>query len=785
MQDLSVDKSESINISELAAPYLRRWYWFVLGVMAMLILAYLYFKRQPPVYEMVSTVLIKDSKKTPSIPAAGFGGLGDLSSLGSLSSAGVENEIEIFRTKRLMNSVVKELGLQSEQFIEETFQKKELYGEKAPYLIKIVNERFDVNLPLQSSGLLIIEKSAGNKLLLKDANEKTTAIALGRMIRLPQVDFIILPNPNFVGTAPTSLELTVYSTKNRVEAYQNQLTVGLQNEDATVIRLALAHPNRDKGKDIVNKLVEVYNREAIADKNTESQETAKFIDGRIRKVGEDLGNVESNKERFKSANNIVDLETEGRLGLEATSQARSKALEVENQLELTNTLMGMVGGNNYQIIPNNVGLTNAGAIANISAYNQLVLERNRLLENATPQNPVVVEVTKQLNALRPSIIKNLQSSRDGLAQAKANFQQEQNKIVGRISKIPSQERLFREIEREQEIKENLYLLLLQKREEIQVTLAAVTPKARVLDFAYVSSQIAPKPLFIFSIALMIGLLLPFAVIYLRELFNNKVKTKHDVEKLSAGIPVIGEIPQLPRGAEEVIKPNDLTPMAEAFRILITNLKFILPKREGGRVVFTTSTVKGEGKTFVSVNLALTMATPSTKVIIIGSDIRNPQLQRFNPARRGLAGLTEFLYDSNTQLGAIIHQSTFNPNLDVIYSGMIPPNPTELLSNGRFAVLLEELRHRYDYIIVDTAPIMLVTDTILISDLADATLYVTRSGYSEKALIDYAKGQVRDGKLVNASFVLNDVDKDYFGYGNKYGYGYGTEKKGFFSRIFKR
>lgn len=784
MQNLSVDKNDSTSISELAAPYLRRWYWFALGVMAMLFLAYLYYKKQPAVYEMVSTVLIKDSKRAPSAQAGGFGTLGDLSSLGSLSSAGVENEIEIFRTKRLMNSVVKELGLQSDQFVEETFQKRELYGPAAPYQVQVVNERFVSESPVQSSGLLVIEKS-GNKMVLREGDDKATAIALGKLIRLPQIDFIIMPNPSFTGTIPSRVELTLYSIKNRVETYQRQLTVGLQNEDATVIRLALAHPNRDKGKDIVNKLVEVYNREAIADKNTESQETAKFIDDRIRKVGEDLGNVETNKEQFKSANKIVDLATEGRLGLEASREARAKALEVENQLELTNTLMGMVGGNNYQIVPNNVGLTNPGAVANISAYNQLVLERNRLLENATPQNPVVVEVTKRLNALRPSIIKNLQSSRDGLMQAKANFQLEQNKIIGRISKIPSQERLFREIEREQEIKENLYLLLLQKREEIQVTLAAVTPKARVLDFAYVSAQIAPKPLAILSTALLVGLLLPFAFIYLRELFNNKVKTKHDVEKLSAGTPVIGEIPQLPRGAEEVIKPNDLTPMAEAFRILITNLKFILPKRPDGKTIFITSTVKGEGKTFVSVNLALTMATPSTKVIIIGSDIRNPQLQRFNPARRGLAGLTEYLYEPNTQLGGIIHQSTFNPHLDVIYSGMIPPNPTELLSNGRFALLLDELRHQYDFIIVDTAPIMLVTDTILISDLADATLYVVRSGYSEKGLIDYAKGQIADGKLVNASFVLNDVDKDYFGYGNKYGYGYGAEKKSFFRRLFNR
>jgi len=315
-------------------------------------------------------------------------------------------------------------------------------------------------------------------------------------------------------------------------------------------------------------------------------------------------------------------------------------------------------------------------------------------------------------------------------------------------------------------------------------MAVTAPKARVVDKALVGMKVAPRGMVILLSGFLIGFLIPIAIIYLQQLFNDKVKTKHDLEKLTKRKPIIGEIPSMERGQDELVKMNDLSPMAESFRILITNMNFMFPKNiKKGRTVFVTSTVKGEGKTHVSVNLALTMATPKKKIIIIGSDIRNPQLQRYNTARKGLAGLTEFLYDDQVSVEDIVHQSAFNPYLDVIFSGSIPPNPTELLSNGRYEDLLADLQGTYDYIIIDTAPLMLVTDTLLIANMADVTLYVTRSRHTEKSLIDFANKQVEGHKIKNVAFVLNDVNKEYFAYGNKYGYGYtATDDRNFFDKV---
>jgi capsular exopolysaccharide family len=779
-------QEKDINIRELIKPYLDRWLWFVVGAFLALLGGYLFIKLSTPIYRTETTILVKDAKNNK-LPE-GASGLFDLSGIGGMNVNSIENEIEILKSKKLIEQVVKDLGLTAEVYQEAAFTKKELYKDTSPVIINVIGEKNSASDEQKKLDILLEIK--GSELILSsDKMPDVIRTTYNKTISLPNANIIIQKNPAYKGEKIEELLLKVYNTERIVNYYREILSIAPKEKDATVIGITLDLPIKAKTQDFLNKLVVVYNQDAINDKNSESKKTKDFIDERIAIIAKELGDVENEKQSFKTENQITDIATETKINLETNAQARARQLEVDSQLELTNALMDYLSKQgDYQILPNNIGLSDASAGNVINSYNQLIIERNRLLENSTAQNPVVIDITKKINSMRFSVMETLSKNRTGLQLERNKYLEEQGKLMSRISKVPTQEKLFRSIERQQQIKENLYLLLLQKREETQLSLAVTAPKAKIVDYAHSTEKpVAPKKLIIMLTALLVGIVLPFGVIYIKELLDNKIKTKHDIEKLSQTV-VLAELPKIRKGESDIVGRNDLSPMAEAFRILITNMNFMIPKKEKGKVVFVTSTIKGEGKTFASVNLALTLANPNRKVIIIGSDIRNPQLQRYDKNSRVYMGLTEFLYDENVTLDKVIHQSNMNPHLDVIYSGAIPPNPTELLTNGRYQVLLETLKPLYDYIIVDTAPLMLVTDTFLFADLADTTLYVTRSNYTEEKLIDFANKNIKANKIKNVGFVLNDVSKSNLGYGNKYGYGYGAKEKTLFDKIksvFKR
>ena len=408
---------------------------------------------------------------------------------------------------------------------------------------------------------------------------------------------------------------------------------------------------------------------------------------------------------------------------------------------------------------------------------QLVLERNRILSGSTEKNPVVIKLNRQLEQLRENVRASLNRLRSNLSIAESNLAREASAIGSKIAEVPSNEKQFRGIERQQQIKETLYLFLLQKREENSLSLAVTAPKAKIVDTAFSSSApISPNPRSLYLTALLIGLGLPFAVIYLKNLLNNKVRSKEDVADLASNVPVIGEVPRLAKGQAELIQENDRSVLAESFRLLHANLQYFLSEstvesQQKGSCIFITSTVKGEGKTFVAFNLAKTLANTGKKVLIMGGDLRNPQLQRFEKEAKSWLGVSNYLVDRKIGVKDLIRNSSLHPDLDILTSGSIPPNPAELLRNSRMEELFSEIKETYDYIIVDTAPAMVVADTFLIKRFADLTLYAVRADYTERKLLDFVSETKNEEKLKNVGIVLNSVKAANYGYG-RYGYSYG-------------
>ncbi|MHB1147653.1 MAG: GumC family protein [Lutibacter sp.] len=757
------DNDESLNLREQLENYLFHWKWFVLGVAVALVGAFLYLRYTPNQYTVSTTILVDD--KNSGGLASELSAFEDLGLLGG-SKAVLDNEIELLKSKSLAERVVKSLGTNVTFFKQGNVIKSELFSKSAPIKINFfspdsVFHKLDTMFMVRitSSSTFIVKDAAGNK--SKSHN-------FGELIKTSYGEISVTPLKQGKFEDDEEVIVQIAPFESVVNRYRNALQIQPVSKQASVLRLSLTDPVKSKAIEILDNLVAQYNNDAVEDKNLTAKNTNDFINQRILIVNDELSNVEKGAEQFKTANQLTDLATEAGLAVQSKSLVEKEVLELNTQLKLAEYVSNYVNANPGELIPANLGVGDASVDANTEKYNQLVLERNRILKGSSEINPVIVNLNGQIKNLEESIKQSLANSKAALKISLNAIKGQESKFASTISEVPKQERMFRDMQRQQQIMETIYLYLLQKREENAITMAVTLPSAKIIDTAYGSNApVAPKRNIIYLAALLLGLLIPFGVIYVLTLLDNKVHSRKDLESV-VNVPILGDVPNTKTGDKIVVSDTDRSSIAESFRLLRTNINFMLTGvKQGGKTIFITSTISGEGKTFVSINLAAVLALTDKKVLLIGADIRKPKIGEYLELKYE-KGLTHFLMDSALKVTDII-ESVSEVNFDFISSNLIPPNPSELLMNGRFEEVLAYGKQHYDYVIVDTAPVNLVTDTLLLSHLADMFIYVVRANYLDKRLLSIPKMMYEEKRLPNMAMLLNSTDLER-GYG--YGYGYG-------------
>lgn len=763
---------EELNLRALAKPYLRHWKLIGFSFIAFLIIAFVYLKYATPVYNITGSVLIQDANQSRGDE---MNMISDVQMFGGFETNSVDNELEIFNSKKLMRDVVKDNNLQFNVYVKNGLKEREVFGVNAPIGIKVIAEQEVEQKPEEKIEVKLKENNKV-ELLSPELPKEQLQGHIGDTLALPYADVVISKNPEYKQNEEEEIYLSYASLKSRVNSYQNKLKVDLANKNATTILLSMNEAESKKAQIIVNGLVTAYNTDAVENKNQVSKNTLNFLNERLDVITEELSEVESEKEQFKRENSLLDIQTKAELGVETSSEAKLKERELETQININNALMrSLEKQEDYSLLPVNVGLESSDVNSSINQYNNLILQRQRHLETATAEHPTIIDFENQIKSLRANILEALRSNEHNLEIRKKDFKEGEESSKSEFSELPHQELQYRSIERNLNLKENIYLLLLEKREETLISLNITAPKARIIDQAYVSpSPVSPKNKIVYLAAGLLGVLIPIGGIYLKDLLSNKIESKDEIVN-AVNAQVLAEIPGLETQKETWVQPNDFSFLAEAFRILSVQLNFMIPSKDKGKTILVTSTVKGEGKTFSAVNLALTLAYSSEKVALIGGDLRNPQLSRFNTPSKREMGLSEFLHNSETDVDNIISGVEETSNLKIIHSGALPPNPTTLLSGPNFGVMLKELKKKFDYVIIDSAPLSLVSDTFLITKYADLTLYAVRYKYTEKEMLEFIKEHIDNNKIKNPAFVLNGIKKERMGYYNKYGYNYNDDQ----------
>ena len=791
-------KEENIDVKELLFKYLIHWPWFVGAVIACLIAAWVYLYMSTPVYNISATVLIKDDKKGGS--AGMLSGLESLGLDGMVSSSqNIDNEIEVLRSKTIVKEVVEDLGLYISYTDEDEFPSRNMYKTSpvqvslTPQEADLLEEPMIVEMALQPQGSMDVNVKIGDDEYQKHF-EKLPAV-----FPTERGTLAFFLTPDSVLSSKRTLEETTDSEKTTrnitatinkplavAKAYCKNMTIEPTSKTTSVAVISLKNSNVQRGKDFINKLLEMYNINTNNDKNEVAQKTAEFINERISIISKELGSTEKDLESFKRGAGITDLTSDAQIALTGSAEYEKKRVENQTQINLLQDLQKYMQNEGYEVLPSNIGLQDLNLAAAINRYNDVLVERKRLLRTSTENNPTIINLDTSISAMKENVQVSLDRVLRGLFITKADLDREANRYSRRISEAPGQEREFVSIARQQEIKAGLYLMLLQKREENAITLAATANNAKIIDDAIADdAPVSPKRKMIYLIALVLGVGIPVGVIYLLELTKFKIEGRSDVEKLTS-VPIVGDIPLTDekQGAIAVFE-NQNNLMSETFRNIRTNLQFMLENDK--KVILVTSTVSGEGKSFISANLAISLSLLGKKVVIVGLDIRKPGLNKvFNIPRKEI-GITQYLANPEKNLMDLVQLSDVSKNLYILPGGTVPPNPTELLARDGLDKAIETLKKNFDYVILDTAPVGMVTDTLLIGRVADLSVYVCRADYTRKNEYTLINELIDGNKLPNLCTVINGLDLKkrkygyyygygkygkYYGYGKRYGYGYG-------------
>jgi len=774
--NMAHDREETeINFKDIFSKLLDKWTWFLISIFICLIVAFIYGKYTAPNYQIKAKLIVNDDQKGGGV-AKQAGALMDLGGLmGSKNS--VDNEVEVLKTRFLMEQVVREMQLNIVYSKKTDLVSRELY--QAPFKINIV-KGVDTILTTR----LDVVKAAANKFLITTKNfkkevgwnEQFTVSGIGILEVVPNQGKLLDDSEYYV---------TISSIDSRVASLMGQLTVAASNKQVSIIDLKLSYPLPNKGEDILNTLIRKYTQSNLNDKNAVADSTYRFIKERLNVIASELGDVENNVETFKQQNQLADMSEQGKLLVQSSGTFSAELAKAETQVTVINELEKYLkdSGNNRRAFPSSL-IPQDMVFSNIMQnYNSLLLEREKQLLGVTEQSPFIQNIDKQIEELRSNMLSNIQNTKKSALLTRDKLRSQLNTAESQISGVPQVEKNYLKLARKQQIKQELYIFLMQKAEETNISKTANISIAKTIDPPKSDvSPISPKKNTIYLIGFVVGLIFPIALIFGQELLNTSIKTKDEITALTS-VPVIGEISHNSIDDNLIVANQSRSAISEQFRALRTNLSFYL-KAEHEKIILLTSSMSGEGKSFTAINLGNILALAGKKVLLMELDLRKPGLSAKLAVRNDM-GFSNFTISPLVKMADIVKPLAINKNMFIISSGPLPPNPAETLMNEHVPQLIEELKRQFDYIIMDAPPVGIIADAQLLSKYADVTLYLVRQKITQKEQMKIVEELYQTKKMKNLGIVVNDIVSKYYGYGYGYGnYGQNSDLK-WYQRLFKK